>query len=183
MIHFNTAWFLKILIYGFVFLMACGAENTRLSAEVVSAFPGPPCDLLHENLVKKTFDLPEDITFDKTDEYDVCMYGWASENTRSFYSLGLNFAPGGKRSDESARVMWEEQDKSIYKDMDTLDVYDVGQRASWSSLGGGQLRVLAEGYIFFVSFYIYPEEQAMATEERIDKAAAIAAEVIEELKG
>ncbi len=183
MSHFNTAWFFKILIYCFTFLMACGAENTKVSAEVVLDFPGPPCDLLHENLVKKIFDLPEDVTFDKTDEYDVCMYGWSSEDTRSFYSLSLNFASGGKRSDENAREIWDEQDKIVYKGIDMLDVHGVGQRASWSSLGGGQLRVLAEGYIFFVSFFVYPEEEAMSTEERIDKAAAIAEEVIEDIKG
>ena len=182
MIHFNTAWLFKFIICFFVFLTACGAENTNISVEIVSDFLGPPCDLLHENLVKKTFDLTENVTFDKTDEYDICMYGWASEDARRFYSLSLNFTPGGQRSEESARQVWEEQEKAVYNDMDTRDVFGVGQKASWSNLGGGQLRVLANGYIFYVSFFVYPEEADMSTEERINKVAAIAGEIVEAIK-
>lgn len=175
--YFNTLCFLSITILC-AMLIACRSEKDSGAEEIALDFPGTPCELLNETLVRQTFGLPGDLSFDITDEYDICMYGWASENASSFYSLSLNFAPGGRRSEESVQAAWKSQNEGVYKDKDMQKVAGVGKQATWSSLGNGQLRVLAKGYIFYVTLSIYPDKEAMETKERIEKASIIAKEII-----
>lgn len=174
---------LGILFFSIAFLMgACksdDSEGPRSGAEE----RGDLCELLNEDLVRETFGISPNIVFEKENEDILCSYGWTEEDTNIFYSISLNFATGGQRDAAAAQAVWESQNEGVYKDKDMQEVSGVGDRATWSTLGGGQLRVLADGYIFYVSLWAYPgdSENGMSTAEMIEKSSIIANAIIDDL--
>ncbi|HET7361370.1 MAG TPA: hypothetical protein VFI78_05495, partial [Salinimicrobium sp.] len=120
-----------------------------------------------------------DIALKKDENENICSYEWSSND--GWYSISLNFGRGGQRSDSSAQAVWESQSKGIYADKNMQEVTGVGDKASWSNLGGSQLRVLYNGYIFYISLMAYPKDPAMTTQKMIEKLSIIAEGVIEQL--
>lgn len=173
---------LGILVFSVLFLFsACGSGNES-EPKTGSDERGDLCELLNEDLVRETFELSADIVLEKDDDDIICSYDWKVEATNIiFYSVSLNFASGGQRDDAAAQAVWESQNESIYKDKNLQEVPGVGDQATWSTLGGGQLRVLADGYIFYVSLSAYPRESAMPTPEMIEIASTIAKAVVDKL--
>lgn len=77
--------------------------------------------------------------------------------------------------------VWETQNKFLEKH-NPQEVWGIGDKASWSEMGGGQLRVAADGYIFFVSFYITPrKDNPLEAQEMIDKTKSLANRVIKKM--
>lgn len=149
-------------------------ENKSGSAERTDL-----CELLNEDLIKTTFNLSSEVVLKKDDGKNICSYEWSVND--GWYSISLNFARGGQRSDSSAQAVWESQNKGIYADKNMQEVTGVGDKATWSNLGGSQLRVLYDGYIFYISLMDYPDDPAMTTQKMIEKLTLIAEGVIEQL--
>lgn len=98
-----------------------------------------------------------------------------------FYSIKLNFSKGNRRSSSEIDKVWETQNKFLEKH-NPQEVWGIGDKASWSEMGGGQLRVAADGYIFFVSFYITPrKDNPLEAQEMIDKTKSLANRVIKKM--
>ena len=127
-------------------MAACESNAENDSAEAVAAVPEDLCELLNEDLVKFTFNLSEDMVFEKSDSETICMYDWSNDAVNVFYSVSLNFAPGGQRSEADAMQVWKSQNEGVYEGKSLKEVAGVGDKASWSTLGGGQLRVLYDGF-------------------------------------
>lgn len=71
-----------------------------------------------------------------------------------------------------------------YKWHNLQNVSGVGDKASWSDLGGGQLRVAFDGSIFYVSLTVtvlHGEDDSMDTQAMIDKTSALAKKVIKRM--
>ncbi|SHF57639.1 hypothetical protein SAMN05444483_101648 [Salegentibacter echinorum] len=113
----------------------------------------------------------------------ICSYEWTSKDQTVFYTVSLNFARGKKRTNSQIDAAWKGQNNGVYKKWQPKEVSDVGDRASWSDLGGGQLRVAANGYIFYVSYSarVIRGEKLDDTQEMIDKTSTLAKKVIERM--
>lgn len=105
-----------------------------------------------------------------------------------YYSVSLNFARGEKRTASQIDGVWKSQNEALYNRHQLQDVSGVGDKASWTVLGGGQLRVAAKGLIFYVSVSLtHPtsleknKNNPKDTQVMIDKASALAKIVIKKL--
>lgn len=144
------------------------------------------CELLTKSDIRSVFELSDNLEIKQAETKDaICTYKWeTSGEIDKFYSVSLNFARGKKRSNSQIDTVWESQNESVYKKHDLLDISDVGDKASWSKLGGGQLRVAANGYIFYVSHSVMVmpgEDKAEDVQGMIDKTSALAKRVIERM--
>lgn len=144
------------------------------------------CKLLTEKDIQLVFDLSDTIEINqKKTRNAICTYDWEAPGKKFMnYSVSLNFARGGKRTKSQIDAAWQSQNKSVYKKHKPQKVSGVGDRATWSSLGGGQLRVAAKGYIFYVSHsvMVHPtEEKPDDTQGMIDKTSTLAKKVIERM--
>lgn len=102
-------------------MAACENNDENDPGEAVSV---DLCELLNEDLIISTFDLSEDIVFDRSDS--ICMYDWSNEVMDVFYSIGLNFAPGGQGSEADAVQVWESQNEGVYQGKSLEEVAGVG---------------------------------------------------------
>lgn len=142
------------------------------------------CQLLTEKDVRLAFDLSEAIEIkQEKDRNAICSYKWEDPESKYLsYTVSLNFASGAKRTKSQIDKAWESQNNGIYAKHNMQPVTNVGDKASWSDLGGGQLRVASETNIFYVSFFVFPKNKnPMDTQEMIDKASTLAKKVIERM--
>lgn len=139
--------------------------------------------LITKEDVQDVFNLSNDVAIEKKVKKDaITSYDWESPETKNlFYSIKLNFSKGNRRSRSEIDEVWETQDKFLEKH-NPQEISDIGDKASWSEIGGGQLRVAANGYIFFVSFYITPKkDNPLMADEMINKTKALAEKVIKRM--
>lgn len=142
------------------------------------------CQLITKDDIRSVFELSDEIEINqKKSKNAICSYGWRTPGEKFiFYSLKLNFARGGKRTNNQIDAIWESQNKKLYNRHNLQKVSGVGDRASWSDLGGGQLRVAANGSIFYVSFSVTPKKESpMDTKAMIGNASTIAKHVIKKM--
>lgn len=108
------------------------------------------CDLLTPQLVKSVFSPPKGTEFENNDDETICSYSW-QQDERTFMA-SLNFSSTKPMSAEAAQQQWDKlKSLPVTKKNDIEPVSGVGEKAVWSKLGGGQLRVLAKGNMFYVS--------------------------------
>lgn len=142
------------------------------------------CKLLTKKDILSAFELSEEIEIKQSEDRNaICSYKWQTMDEK-YNTVMLNFASGGKRTKSQIDKAWKKQNKSVYKKHKPQNVSDVGDRASWSGLGGGQLRVAADGYIFYVSHSVMVmpgEEKPKDTQGMIDKTSTLAKQVIERM--
>lgn len=149
------------------------------------------CSLLDEQTVRTVFKVPDSIEFKTKDDKSICSYSWTLENEKTaFYKISLNFANKVPKSQEALTSIWDSQNKSLYnkkeREMESID--NLGDAASWSNLGGGQLRVHAAGYIFYISLSaqeLQPKgvlKSNMPKNEMIEKASLLAQNIIKKLE-
>lgn len=144
------------------------------------------CQLLTESDIQSVFALSDTIEIEQNETKSaICSYKWeASGKKDRYYSVSLNFARGEKRTNSQINAVWKDQNEKIYKEHNLQEISDVGDKASWSKLGGGQLRVAANGYIFYVSHSVMvmpAEDKPEDTQGMIDKTSALAKRVIKRM--
>ncbi|MDN6310298.1 MAG: hypothetical protein ACTHY4_05465 [Flavobacteriaceae bacterium] len=144
------------------------------------------CQLLTETDIRTVFRLSDavDIEEDET-RSAICSYDWEASGEKFMrYSVLLNFARGKKRTNSQIDKAWEKQNKTVYEKHHQQKVPGVGDKASWSDLGGGQLRVANDGYIFYVSHSVMVmpgDDQPNDTQGMIDKTKTLAKHVIKRM--
>jgi hypothetical protein len=109
------------------------------------------CQLIDKEDVQSIFGLSDEISIkQKESKSAVCSYEWTAKSEKILvYTLMLNFARGEKRNNSQIDAVWKGQNTGVYSKHNLQKVSCLGDKASWSDLGGGQLRVAANGYIFF----------------------------------
>src|SRR5699024_2869961 len=94
-------------------------------------------------------------------------------------------------SQSELNAMWDSQNENVYKDKDMEEVPEVGNKASWSTLGGGQLRVVANKYMFYISLsggeiQAIPGETEIedvwSKKYRMEKGVSLANQIIDKLQ-
>lgn len=112
-------------------------------------------ELLTEELVRKTFDIPNRTEVKLSTEDYICTYEWEgdpkNESLLLSYRVSLNFGTKKRVDKNGINAIWESQNEGVYKDKHIQPVEGIGDKASWSSLGGGQLRVASGGDLFYLS--------------------------------
>lgn len=141
------------------------------------------CDLLKKDDIRSVFELSKELDIKQRDQEAICSYGWKAAGDKFlYYSVKLNFARGGKRTKSQIDATWEGQYDRLYHRHEMQKIPSVGDKASWSKLGGGQLRVASQGYIFYVSLLATPsKDNLLNTQEMIDKASTLAEHVIDRM--
>lgn len=144
------------------------------------------CQMIKEDDIRSVFDLSNEVEIKQKESKSViCSYGWEDSGKKYlYYTVSLNFARGGERTESQIDTVWENQNETVYNRFQLQDVSGVGDKASWSKLGGGQLRVASNGSIFYVSLSLTVmsgNDKPMETQEMIDKASALAKIVIKQL--
>lgn len=161
-------------------LTACEQEEKNQGNYMGSSQRDDIDQLLTKDDIRSTFELADQVEIEHNVKRSaISSFDWESpEQERLFYSVKLNFARGDRRNNSQIDNVWESQNK-MYKKHNPQEVSGVGEKATWSELGGGQLRVTANGYIFYVSFFITPKkENPLTTQQMIDKTSAMAEIVI-----
>src|SRR5690554_5090418 len=142
-------------LFIFLFLLGCGDKDGEAAQETIA-----PCDFLTEALVKSTYSLDEDFEIETQPTYGsnpICSYQWEIPGPggdfigSELFQVSLNFSTRGKTSNDQAEKDWESQNVGVYSTYDMDEVNGVGEKATWTTLGLGQLRVLYKGYIFYVN--------------------------------
>lgn len=144
------------------------------------------CQLLTKDDIRSVFQLSDSIELKQEKDRDaICSYNWEASGEKFMkYTVILNFASGGKRAANQLDKAWEKQNQTVYKKRNLQKVSGVGDKASWSDLGGGQLRVASNGYIFYVSHSIMVmpgENKPNDTQGMIDKTKTLAKQVIQRI--
>lgn len=142
------------------------------------------CELMNKDDIMDVFGLSEENELEqKSSHGTICSYDWrVNKEEPTFFTASLNFARDGKHTDSQIDAIWKGQNDGIFKKHHPEKVSDVGDKASWSDLGGGQLRVAEDGYIFYVSLSImYGNKNMMDKKEMIDKTKILAKRVIERM--
>jgi len=144
------------------------------------------CELLKIDDIRSVFELSDAAEIDQDETKGaICSYEWeASGEKYMYYTVSLNFARGGNRTSSQIDAIWEDQNKKLYERHELQEVSNVGDKASWSKLGGGQLRVAANGYIFYVSHSVMVmpgEDKPKDTQGMIDKTKDVAKRVIKRM--
>lgn len=153
----HTYLFQKHLLFLFLIpalLIGCGDKDEDANADTLAE----PCNYLTEALVKSTYGLSEDFPIENKPTYGnnpICSYEWEIKKEEiigtELFQVSLNFSTKGKVSNDQAEQDWEFQNENVYSQYDIEEVNNVGERATWTKLGHGQLRVLYKGYIFYVN--------------------------------
>ena len=142
------------------------------------------CNFFDKEDVRLAFDVSDEIEIEqKESKSTICSYDWiANRETMLVYSLSLNFARGEKRSNGQIDAVWKSQNTGVYSKHNLQKVSGLGDKASWSDLGGGQLRVAANGYIFYVSLMALPSKNnPLSKKDMIDKTSVLAKQVIKRM--
>lgn len=142
------------------------------------------CELMNKEDIMEVFGLSEENELEqKSSHGTICSYDWSiNKGIMTLFSASLNFARDGQHTNSQIDAIWEGQNNGIYKKWNPEEVSDVGDKASWSDLGGGQLRVAEDGYIFYVSLSImYGNKNMMDKQEKIEKTKILAKRVIERM--
>lgn len=112
-------------------------------------------DLLTEEMVRRVFDIPSKVKVEADIKDYICSYDWNEDkedkNLMLSYSVGLNFGNKKTMTQKQINAIWESQNNGVYKEKNLESVSGVGDKASWSTLGGGQLRVASKGDLFYIS--------------------------------
>lgn len=144
------------------------------------------CKLLTKDDLRAVFNLSDAIEIEQKETKNaICSYDWEASGEKFMkFSVILNFASGGKRTANQLDKAWEKQNQTVYKKRNLQKISGVGDKASWSDLGGGQLRVAADGYIFYVSHSVMVmpgEDKPKDTQGMINKTKTLAKQVIERM--
>lgn len=189
---------LRMLIFLIITGVSCKDhkyQEEKVQMEDDESFAGSSkrediCQLLTEDNIRSVFELSNEIEIEQSESHEtICSYGWWAPNIEHFYySVSLNFARGGKRTNSQIDAIWKSQNEALYDRHQLQDVSGVGDKASWSKLGGGQLRVASNGSIFYVSLKLTKttsldkdKKSPMDTQAMIDKASALAKKVIDRM--
>lgn len=141
------------------------------------------CQLITEEDVRGVFSLSDNVEIkQKKNRSSSCSYDWEATGEKfERYTVLLNFAKGKKRTNSQIDKIWENQNSTVYKNRELQKVSGVGDKATWSNLGGGQLRVSSDGFIFYVSHSVMVmpgKDKPNDTKAMIDKAKKLAKLVI-----
>ncbi len=184
---------ISLLLIASILLFSCG-ENEKKSSNKSEGLE--MANLLTEELVRTTFNVYDTVTLEPdfgTVAKNYIQYKWqidSSENVLYYYSVTLNFAKGEPSTSSQLEAMWNSQNEGVYKDKDMEEVSGIGQKASWSTLGGGQLRVVSDRYMFYLSLSgkrmevdigDFNTTTEWSKEYRIEKGTSLAKEIITKL--
>lgn len=142
------------------------------------------CELISSADIRLVFNLKGGIEIEQNKKLDeICYYNWAASGQEKLhYSVRFGLARWAQKGASEIDKTWEEQNETIYKEYNSQKVSGVGDKASWSDYDNGQLRVAADGHIFYISIYVKPkDENPMDTQEKIDKTSALAKRVIKKM--
>lgn len=142
------------------------------------------CELITADNIRSVFDLGNNIEIEQTKKLkEICYYKWQSPNGEKLkYTVRFAFARWAEKSATEMDKTWKSQNKAIYKKHNLQKIPGVGDKASWSDYENGQLRVAADGYMFYISIYIKPKDKnSMDTQEMTDKAVALAKHVVKNM--
>jgi len=166
-------------------------KNQKVQIENDDSFAGSSkradiCQMIKEDDIRFVFDLSNEVEIKQKESKSViCSYGWEDSGKEYlYYTVSLNFVRGGERTDSQINTVWENQNETLYNRFQLQDVSGIGDKASWSKLGGGQLRVASNGSIFYVSLSltVMPgDDKPMEPQEMIDQASALAKKVIKRM--
>lgn len=169
----------------------CGSSEDKEETYMGSLIRSDLCELLQESDVREVYELADTVEIEQKPKAHgnglyICSYEWTDPASAGvFHFSALNFSGVGKVSSSEANEVWETQNDRIYNDHGLQSVENVGSKASWSTLGGGQLRVYAKKYIFFVeaSRMVITEGDVppFTTEEKIAIASELAQRIIDRM--
>lgn len=152
-------------------------------------------ELLTEEMVRRVFGIADKVDVKQYFSDYILSYKWkgntSGNNLIQTYSVGINFSASKPMSKEAVDVIWESQNKNLYKNKNLQNVTGIGYKASWSTLGGGQLRVATDSDIFYLSITSHEMDKtdltgtmnnkAWETSYMIDKGKILAQEIISKL--
>lgn len=130
------------------------------------------------------FDLDDEVKINqqKQKSNKKCYYDWKPSEKRISYFVNLSFVSGDRRTRSEIDEVWRVQ-SGFSEKHNPRGVSGVGDKASWSDHHGGNLCVIAKGYIFNIDFSIIPEKNSPLDDQaRIDKARDLAKQVIERIQ-
>ncbi|TYB79778.1 hypothetical protein [Bizionia myxarmorum] len=176
----------QLLLFLFLISVAssCKEEEKNKGSYLGSSQRDDISKLITETDIRTIFDLNKDIEIEhKEKKSAISSFDWKMPSEHKlFYGVKLNFARGDRRSASEIEKIWEFQNEKVYKKNGFQEVSGVGDIATWSKIGGGQLRVSNNGYIFFVSFFVTPnKDNPLSTDEMIDKTTALAQQVVKKM--
>lgn len=181
---------LLLLLFIFSLGVSCkDQKNQENQLEDDKSFAGSSkrddlCMLINQDDIRSVFALSDEIEIEQSERKSAsCSYQWKIAGEKNlYYSVMLNFASGEKRTKNQIDAAWKSQNESVYAKKNMQKVAGVGDQATWSELGGAQLRVTADGYIFYVSISVIPgAKKLLPTQELIDKASTMAKIVIDRM--
>ncbi|EGV42319.1 hypothetical protein BZARG_2553 [Bizionia argentinensis JUB59] len=178
------ATYLLLFLFLISVATSCKKEEKNKGSYFGSSQREDISKLITKEDIRSIFELDNDHEIEhKEKKSAISSFDWEMPSDKKlFYSVKLNFARGDRRSSSVIDKIWEGQSKSVYQEKGLQEVSDVGDKASWSTMAGGQLRVTADGYLFFVSFFVNPKkDNPLSKDEMIDKASALAKQVIKRM--
>lgn len=112
-------------------------------------------NLLTEDMVRKHFEIPDSIVVKVHTDDNKIGYEWAGHQAPKeklfAYNVNLSFESLGELNKAALDSVWQQQNKNEYKNKEIVEVKGVGDRASWSSEKGGQLRTASGNNLFYIS--------------------------------
>jgi|AntDeeMinimDraft_4_1070355.scaffolds.fasta_scaffold05592_1 hypothetical protein len=141
------------------------------------------CQLLTKDDIRSVFELDDQMKIyqEKQKSNKECYYRWKPSKKRITYFVSLNFVSGDRRTSSEIDKVWKIQ-SNFTKKHNPRAVSGVGEKASWSDLYGGRLSVIAKGYVLNIFISVRPEKDSpLGDQDRIDKAKALAKQVIERI--
>lgn len=151
-----------LVIFGLLFSALALGTTTGCSDSNKGSDPDA-CTVLTEPLTRGVFELESTTEVEQSPGTmsNSCTYTWNDPELFDhpvhgpgklpvgYHSAGLVIGPsfGSKSAADSA---WQSQNDGVYADRDVQDIDGIGDRASWSTLGGGQLRILSKNQLYYV---------------------------------
>lgn len=182
-------------VLGFLFVIYSCSDSSSDSGK--NGCHADSRELFSEKLLRTTFDIDdateiegkEGVAVDYKYKWDL-NFSTDNHNVLYEYEIYFNFAFDCAR--ESLESTWQTQNEQVYDDRDDYqEISGVGKKASYSGLGGGQLRVMAKGYIFFLTLNSHgtpqsqeaqaQDEYLWSTEYKIEKGKELAQSIIDKL--
>jgi len=186
---------ISLLLIASILLFSCGENEKKDSKESNKL---DMASILTEKMVRETFNVGDTVTLEpdlgSSMAKNYIQYKWemdSSEKVLYYYSVTLNFSNGTPLPQSNLDAIWDSQNENVYKNKDMENVSGVGRKASWSTLGGGQLRVVANKYLFYLSLsggkiQVIPgetgTEKVWPKKFRMKKGADLAKEIVNKLK-
>ena len=86
------------------------------------------CQLLTKDDIRSVFELSDAIELKQEEDRNaICSYDWEASSEKFMrYSVILNFASGGKRTDSQIDKAWEQQNKTVFAKRKMQSVSGVG---------------------------------------------------------